>query len=177
MNRYRLFMMALAATGLALGAAGCGRPFDIKTPPGFVELKDQDPPYAYRATTPEGVVIAMRVIDNDDERGDLDFWTKAITLKMRDQEGYAALKTEEVKAKDGTPGRRLVFGHDEDGKPYAYWVTIWLAQGRILVLETGGAQPEVERYAKSIGWIQQEVRVRCAGFLAPVLSSRTCNRW
>ena len=38
---------------LALGATACGKPFDVKTAPGFVPLEGQSA-YEYRATTPEG---------------------------------------------------------------------------------------------------------------------------
>ena len=38
-------------------ACACGRPFDVKTPPGLVELDDQKPKYDYRAVAPEGVVV------------------------------------------------------------------------------------------------------------------------
>jgi len=31
-------------------------------------------------------VIAVRVVD-DEERGDLDFWTRALTLQLHDQSG------------------------------------------------------------------------------------------
>ena len=35
----------------------CGRPFDVKTAPGFVELENQEPQYDFRAMAPEGVVV------------------------------------------------------------------------------------------------------------------------
>src|SRR5690606_32905011 len=46
----RSSMLALALVLLS-SAAACGRPFDVKTAPGFVELENQTT-YAYRATTP-----------------------------------------------------------------------------------------------------------------------------
>ena len=60
-------MRALFAVMLALGAAGCGRPFDVKTAPGFVELDDQPASFAYRSISSEGVVVAVRVVDDQAE--------------------------------------------------------------------------------------------------------------
>jgi len=158
-------------------AAGCGRPFDVKTAPGFVELEGQAPSYDYRATTPEGVVVSVRAIDNADDRGDVAFWTRAITLQLRDASGYALLDSADVTSKDGTKGKKLTFGHDEDGKPYTYTVTFFMAQKRIFLVEAGGTKAQMDHAHASVAWMEQEVRVKCGSFVAPVLASHTCNRW
>ncbi len=160
---------------LALALTGCGRPFKIKTSPGFVELENQGD-YAYRSTTPEGVVLAVRVVD-DEERGDLDFWAKAITLQLRDVSGYASLESREIASADGTKGRLLRFGHDEDNKPFEYWVAFFLAQSRIFILESGASKTEMDRARPALEAMLKSLRVRCDGFPAPILASRTCNRW
>lgn len=157
-------------------AAACGRPFHIATPPGFVALDDQEPAYDYRAMTPEGVVVAVRVVPAKD-KGDVEFWTRAVTLRMRQNEGYALLQAADVAARDGTRGKELVFGHDEDGKPYLYDVTLFMAQDRLFVMETGGSKTEMARYKASIDWAKESLTVRCDTLVAPVLASRTCNRW
>jgi len=163
------------ALALGLSTAACGRPFDVKTAPGFVALENQVT-YDWRATTPEGVVVGVRVVE-DERRGDLPFWTQAITLQLRDVSGYALLDSKEVTSADGTRGRLLQFGHDEDDKPYVYWIAIFPAQGRLFLVETGGAKDVFERARPNVEWTMKSVRVRCKGFLAPVLSSYTCNRW
>jgi hypothetical protein len=119
----------------------------------MVELEDQSPPYEYRAIAPEGVVFAIRVVDTHD-RGDLDFWTRATLLRMRQLNGYALLGTGDVKSHDGMPGRELRFGHDENGKPYLYSVRLYVAHGRLFIVETGGHRPVVERYQSSLDWMQ-----------------------
>jgi len=169
----RASMLLLLGAALFVGA--CGRPFDVKTAPGFVPLENQQA-YDYRATTPEGVVVAVRVVE-DEKRGDLDFWTQALTLQLRDVSGYALLETKEVASADGTKGKRLVFGHDEDNKPYTYWVTVFPAQGRLFVVEAGGAKDAFERAKPNVEWMVASVKVRCDTFVSPVLASRTCNRW
>jgi hypothetical protein len=154
---------------------GCGRPFDVKTAPGFVELENQTQ-YDYRATTPEGVVVGVRVVE-DEKRGDLGFWTQSVLLELRDVRGYALLSSTDVESVDGTKGKRLEFGHDEDGKPYTYWLTLYLAQGRVFLVEAGGAKETFERAKAGVDWTMKSVKVRCSIFVSPVLASRTCNRW
>jgi len=168
--------LLLSLSLLAPLAAGCGRPFDIKTPPGFVELDERETAYEYRAMTPEGVVVAVRVVPAED-KGDLAFWTHAVTLRMRQNEGYALLGAADVASRDGTTGKELVFGHDENGKPYVYDVSLYMAQDRLFILEAGGAKPEMDKYRPSVDWLKKSLKVRCSTFVSPVLASSTCNRW
>lgn len=167
---------SVVVVGCLISTSACGRPFDVQTPRGFVELEHQSPSYDYRATTADGVVVAVRAIDAAD-REDLSFWSSAVTLQMRDASGYALLRTKDVRSADGTPGRELLFGHDENGAPYLYRVALFTAQDRVFVLEAGGARDAVERTAPHIDRQIATFRARCGFFLAPVLASRTCNRW
>lgn len=165
------------ALALALASAGCGRPFRVATAPGFVELEGQSGTgYDYRATSPEGVVMAVKVLE-DEDRADLAFWTRAIVLQMRDVSGYAHLTTVDVTSLDGTPGKRMEFAHDEDGKPYLYWVTVFLAQDKLFLAEVGAPKPLFERHRASIEWTLKSLKVKCDTFVSPVLASRTCHRW
>jgi hypothetical protein len=135
------------------------RSFDMKTAPGFLELKNASGDYVYRATTPEGVVIAARVETVEGEGSDsLAFWTRALTLQLRDQNGYALLDSHDVQSLDGLPGKQLRFGHDENGKPYAYWVTFWAHDHRVTIVETGGAKSKFDEAAPSIEWMLKSVR-------------------
>jgi hypothetical protein len=168
------FALALALASFT--ALGCGRPFKVNTPAGFVELADPGSPYEYRAIAPEGVVVGVRDVDIDD-KGDLAFWTKAVTLHFRQANGYALTASSEVRSADGTAGRELVFGHDESGKPYFYRIRLFVAQDRLFLVEAGGAKGPMTQYRNTVDWMLSTVRVRCKSWLAPVLASRTCNRW
>lgn len=173
MLRYFVFsLLGLAA----LGSTACGRPFKVETAPGFVELDNQEPQYSYRAIAPEGVVMAVRVVPIDD-KGDLAFWTRSVTLRFRQLNAYALLDQTDVKARDGTPGKELRFGHDEAGKPYLYRVRLFVAQDRLFVIEVGGTKEQMERYKDSVDWMLLSVLVKCDTFVSPVLASKTCNRW
>ncbi len=143
----------------------------------MVELEEQEPEYAYRAIAPDGVVLAVRVVDTDDQ-GDLDFWTHATILRMRQMNGYALLGTSDVKSRDGTAGKELRFGHDEaGGKPFVYAVRLFVAQSRLFVVEAGGSKEQLDRYAKSVEWAEASLRVVCGAVGYPVFASHTCHRW
>lgn len=175
----RRLVRLLALCAFALSLAACGRPFKIKTAPGLVELDEKDDsPYEFRAIAPDGVVVAVRVIDTYD-RGDLDLWTHAVILRMQQVNGYALLGTSDVMSRDGTPGKELHFGHDEGAgrKPFAYDVRLFVAQSRLFLLEAGGTTEAMKRFAPSIDWMKGSLRVVCGAVGYPVFASHTCHRW
>jgi hypothetical protein len=140
---------ALLLTG-ALALTACGHDFDIKTPSGFVELKNRHGRYDYRATTADGLVIAVREIDNEVE-GELVFWSTAIQNQMRQRVGYALLADEDVTSADGVAGKHMHFGHDEDGrKPHLYDIIVFVTEAHVVLLEIGGAKPIVTAGKKQI---------------------------
>ena len=145
-------------TVAALGAA-CARPVQVKTAPGFIELREQsEAGYVYRATSPDGVVIGVRAIE-DEERGDLAFWVRSITLQLRDVRGYALLDTSDTKTSDGVPGKRLRFGSDEGKKTYLYEVTLFRTKNRLFVVEAGGLKEQVERARASLDCMHATLKV------------------
>ena len=136
-------MAVLAGTVVAAAVAGCGT-FKAPTPPGFVALAEQDPLYDYRATTHDGVVLAVRVMPND-PLGDEAFWSQAVELRLRNQGGYALLESRAVRTRSGLPGRQIRFGHDEGARPHVYQVTLFVTKKRIYLLEAGGAKALMDR--------------------------------
>lgn len=155
----RAATLALAITLLsAIAGTGCARPFDVRTAPGFIELEGQKVEgYDYRATSPEGVVFSVKTVP-DEDRGDLDFWVRTLTLKLRDEMGYAVLGTEDVTSLDGAKGKTLKLGHDEGGKPYDYWVTIFIAKKRVFIVEAGAPRDLMEKAKPNIAWMLKSVR-------------------
>jgi hypothetical protein len=134
----------VAALGLL--AASCS--VSITTPRGFVELDDQAE-YDYRATSADGLVIGVRELDNE-PRGELEFWTRAIENQLRRQGGYALLETRDVKSKDDVPGKQLRFGHDEGKTPHLYQVTVFVTDDTIALLEVGGTKELVTAQAAAV---------------------------
>src|ERR1700728_761747 len=90
------------ALSLLVGLAACGKPFDIKAPPSMIELQHQTD-YDFRAMTPDGVVIGVRVIE-DGDKADVAFWSRAIALHMNELSGYALLGTTDGTTSGGAEG-------------------------------------------------------------------------
>jgi hypothetical protein len=154
MSAAKVLFAALAALSLS----ACGAPLQGRAARGFVEVKD-DPSYDFRAVAPEGVALAGRAVA-DPGAADVAFWERAVILRMREIDGYALLGAADVRAPDGSAGRELSFGHDEDGKPYLYRVRLLVVKGKLVVIETGGHRAEVEKLAPSIAWMMGQLRVR-----------------
>ena len=153
-----MYKALAASVALAASIVGCGPSFRATAPPGFVELEDQTQ-YDYRATNADGVVIAVRELDHE-PTGPIDFWTKAIENQMRQRGGYALIGSHDVKSADGTPGKQLRFGHDEGNKPHLYYVTLFVTDSRLFLLEAGGTRELVERHAGQLDWAVQNFRVK-----------------
>jgi hypothetical protein len=145
----RRAILSLAAA--ALLSAGCGRPFVPATPQGFVDLGDRYPDGEYRATTADGVVISIRAFDND-PKGELSFWSRALERRMRETGGYALLDKKDVQGRGGLPGVEMRFGHDEGKEPYLYRITLYVSDKKIYVIEAGGTKAEMTRQEAQIDW-------------------------
>ncbi len=146
-------LLVLLAT---LACAGCGHPFVAATPPGFVDLGNRYPDGEYRATTADGVVIGVRAWDND-PKGELSFWSRALERRMREMGGYALLDRRDVAARGGLHGVEMRFGHDEGKTPYLYTVALFVTDKKIYVVEAGGAKSEVSKVATQIEWAIQNL--------------------
>ena len=135
---------------LVLPALGCSVPFHATAPAGFVVLQDQERHgYDFRATDPDGLVLAVRSIDND-PRGDQQFWSQAIANRLRDMGGYHLLERRDVKAKSGHAGVQFRFGHDEGRTPHLYTLTLFVTPERLFVLEAGGEKKLFESNAGKV---------------------------
>ena len=139
-------------TALVLGSTtfvGCSKPL-VQTPEQFLRLEDLDREYDYRATSADGVVLAGRVFDYDEDRGGgLGFWVDAIKLRLSAVGGYALLAERDFKSAAGLPGKQLRFGHDEKRGTYQYWVTLFVHGDDLIVIEAGG--PEAKLVAHEPG--------------------------
>jgi hypothetical protein len=149
-------LRSLFLSCLFIGTTACGPSFTAGTPPGFVELDDQEL-YDYRATTPDGLVIAVREIDHEPE-GELSFWTRAITNQMREQGGYALLGARDVKSSDGVAGTELRFGHDEGRAPHLYAIAVFVTASKIYLVEAGGTKELMEKHSEQIDWAVRNFR-------------------
>jgi hypothetical protein len=141
---------------LALVGIGCGAGFQHPTPKGFVELEDQEA-YDYRAITADGLVVAAREIEHE-PKGEISFWTKAIVNHMRERGGYALLESRDVKTARGLAGTQLRFGHDEGNRPHLYYLTVFVTDETIYLLEAGGSREQMEKHESEIQWAVSNFR-------------------
>ncbi len=138
-----------------LGA--CAPSFTLPLPERFVALEDQDrnePPYRLRATTPDGVVLSVRTLDNDVD-GSPAFGTEAVTRRVRDQLGYVLLAEEELTAASGQPGTLLRFGRDLEGHGYRYLLALFVTKDTLYLVEAGGRD---EAYAAQEEALEAAIR-------------------
>ncbi len=141
---------------LLLTLAGCSG-FAIKAPENFVQLEEPEwSGFAMRAVNADGVVLGVREVEND-PRGTLTFWTDAIRNRLRTVRGYALVEERPVKAASGQTGHQMLLGRDEGSQPYDYWVTVFVTDDEVLVVEAGGRREEFAR-------VQHAVRRAIDGF-------------
>lgn len=142
---------------MSLLASGCAsRHFAIESPDDFVELEEgrqREQGYALRSLSAYGVVLGVREIAND-RHGSRDFWVDAIRNRLRRTGAYALLEEADVRATTGEEGHQMRFGHDQDGHPYRYWVTVFVTTDRIYVVEAGGRE---ERFVEAQALVEEAV--------------------
>ena len=137
--------------------AGCGRPYEVATPNGFIDFGDRyesNGAHEYRAATADGVVIGVRAFDND-PKADMALAVRALENRIRFGQGYALLAKHEVTARNGQKGTMLEFGHDEAGGPHLYYVAIFIDDSHVFLVEAGGKKDLVEKAKPSIDWAVQ----------------------
>lgn len=127
--RRSIWILTLAA--VVLGGCSTAR---IATPSGFAAQKDDA--YDWRASDGEGVVLAVRSEKNDPQ-GDLAFWSSAVDVRLR-KAGYTAQDRRDVKSIDGRAGKQLRYEVASEGRTLAFWVTVFVTDHRVVIVEAGG---------------------------------------
>jgi hypothetical protein len=127
--------------GALLALGGCARGIELATPDGFAELEQGD--YDYRATSAEGVVIAVRREPNR-PKASLAFWSAAIDYELRGR-GYSAIASQDVKSAGGVPGKQIRYRTTRQGRPNVLWTTVYVTSGDVVVVEAGGDRAHFER--------------------------------
>ncbi|APR85437.1 Hypothetical protein A7982_10786 [Minicystis rosea] len=154
MNRFILWAALPVLSALAIG---CGPSVRMQTPPGFAVLEGQQE-YVYRATSADGVVIAVRAEKNE-PRGNLDFWAEAVDDKLR-RNGYVPDgASAEVRTSTGLSGREMKYKREQGGRSYRFWSVVFVIDQRVWVVEAGGdaerfkekAQVGIQKAIESLG--------------------------
>ncbi|MCX4247336.1 hypothetical protein [Paraliomyxa miuraensis] len=134
---------AFILAALVLGGCSTAR---LQTPSGFATHDDDT--YDYRASDGEGVVLAVRTEKND-PKGDLDFWSSAVDVKLR-RAGYEAKTLRDVTSANGRSGRQIRYEVESGGRILAFWVTVFVTGRRVVIVEAGGDTELFEPKAKSV---------------------------
>lgn len=142
-----------ALLALSLSTSACG--VTLRAQEGFAQLDDGD--YDWRAASPDGVVIGVRVVRNRPE-GSLDFWARAVDERMRAQGYEPDGDPRAVQTQQGMRGVQIRYLRAVGGRPHRYWATLFVRPGgflrraKIYIVEAGGdaetfdrAAPQVER--------------------------------
>lgn len=139
---------AVLVVALWCGLLGGCKHHTLRAPSDFVVL-DEKGPHATRAVSAQGVVIAVREIDNH-PRANSAFWLSAIRTQLTDGRGYALLDTRDVRARSGQPGKQLRLGRDQNGEQYLYWLTLFVTKHRLYIVEAGARRDRFQVAQKTV---------------------------
>ncbi len=160
-------LIILLAIGALFAMTACDDPaFEVETPSAMIELHTPDDA-SFVAMTADGVVVRARAIrqgDDDDPlaespRAEHDFWVDAIRQRMRTRAGYALLDEVDVQCAGGTDGTRLEFGRDHEETPYVYWLTLYVTDDTVHVIEAGGRQDRFDDAREAVEMTLDSYRV------------------
>ena len=127
---FRKIVLSLAL----LSTVACGPVSKLSAPDGFAHV---DGNYDDRVASASGVVIGTRVVANE-PKANLDFWTQAIDLRLR-QKGYEPYEQPvDVKSDSGLPGRSLHYVYFDGTRKNRYFVDVYATSRRILLVEAAG---------------------------------------
>jgi hypothetical protein len=132
---------------LSLAAAACGPAARLSAPDGFAHVGGSD--FDDRIGSASGVVVATRVVPNE-PRANLDFWTKAIDLRLR-QRGYApSAAPADVKNASGLAGRELRYTYFDGTRKNGYFLDVYATSRRILLVEAAGDASDLDANAAKV---------------------------
>ncbi|MEM9190803.1 MAG: serine/threonine protein kinase [Myxococcota bacterium] len=143
----RIGIYVLVAAIPALGA--CGSNFSVEPPRNFVHLEDESSQYDFRASTADGVVFAVREVENE-RGGTLEFWATAIKNRLRLNGGYALVDEREVRVGSGHTGLQLRFGRDQRGTAFRYWLSVFVTEDHVHLVEVGGREEVFQDAEESV---------------------------
>jgi hypothetical protein len=152
----RVLVVFASALALSLLGTGCAS-FEIRTPAGFGQLRNQRPRYDYRAVSAYGVALAVRVVPNT-ERGNLDFWSEVVDRHLQHGGTYRAAGTTDLRTTSGLTGRRLAYAYGDPQAGQTYWVTVFVTDRKVYLVEAGGGTEAFTRARDGVEHALQSFR-------------------
>jgi hypothetical protein len=134
---------APAALLLMMLLTGCATPV-LERPSGFAEyVGTRD----YRAVSPEGVVVRVRLVKNDPVQG-IEFWTEALKTQLQ-KSGYSLVRQEPVETRVGA-AVLLEWAAPVGQEDWIYLTGIAVSGTRIAVAEAAGAFASYQKHRAAI---------------------------
>jgi hypothetical protein len=135
----------LAPLLLAALLAGCAtiKPV-LEQPAGFAEYSSRDD---YRAVSPEGVVLRVRLVKNDPAQS-LEFWTEALATQLT-RSGYSLLAQEPLKTPAGD-GMLIEWTAPVGEEQWVYLTGIAVSGSHIAIAEAAGEYSSYKKHREAI---------------------------
>lgn len=135
MTRQTLLLIAsLLLTSLLVA---CGPSPELTPPSGFARLEEPEP-YAFRAVSAHGHVIAADVHDNEDENATVEFWANAIEYQKVELDGFMLAKRAETRTNSGVDGVLFHFELGEEGDQLTYVIGVFVTPDHVITVECVG---------------------------------------
>ncbi len=147
----RKIHLIAALSAVAALLVGCGPNTQFTLPGDFVAMTDEEiawKDYDWKAVNPDGAVVVLRERDND-QKGSLDFWYKALKKEVVEGKGYDLLDDSEMKTRNMT-GRIMTFTTEYGGTPYQYAVAIFVVDDTIVTIETALSDENIEKHGDAV---------------------------
>jgi len=136
--------------------AACAPASRLSAPDGFAHVGGE---FDDRVASATGVVVGTRAVPND-PKANLDFWTQAIDLRLR-QRGYElAEQPQDVKNDAGLPGRSLHYTFFDGTRKNRYFVDVYATSRRILLVEAAGDAADFDANMPKIVATMRSARFR-----------------
>jgi hypothetical protein len=116
----------------------------LERPRGFAVFQGKE---SYRAISPEGVVLEVRMLENEPSQ-DLAFWTEALETHLTNA-GYRRIGKESFSS---PAGQGVVFEWlaPVGGEDWAYMTAFTVGPDRIALFEAAGPVPDYRRHRSSL---------------------------
>ena len=136
--------MGILVLFLPLFLASCAEEVVKPRIEGFAVYEKVDPPYVYKAITPEGVIIQISIKPNYPLNADNEFWANAVENYVP-QKGYKL-----VKKGDSQKGKYFIFLVPGVKYDYFYLVHFYINENKITLTEAGGQYAFLKDYETRI---------------------------
>ena len=144
--RHTGILWALVAIPMLLAVTACETvPANLTTPGGFAEYSATEK--AYRAITPEGVVLRVRSVANEPAQS-LKFWSEALEVQLT-KSGYILLEKATFSSPAGA-GIAFEWNAPFNGEDWVYLTAIAVSADKITIAEAAGEHEHYQDYRQSI---------------------------